>query len=128
MGFFSSDLWTRSSAVLVRRVYSTYSETFSPNPRPTPLAIIITPLLRSPTFWCLVVAFACFSLNHSMIISHILPLLDSPGGLNKLCSDRGVIDWGGAGTGPACSYHGRTPPIHASNLHVFFYRPVACQC
>ena len=50
-----------------------------PTTRPTPLAIIITPLLRSPTFWCLVVAFACFSLNHSMIISHILPLLDSRG-------------------------------------------------
>ena len=50
-----------------------------PTTRPTPLTTIVTPLLRSPTFWCLVVAFACFSLNHSMIISHILPLLDSQG-------------------------------------------------
>ena len=51
----------------------------SPTTRPAPLTTIVTPLLRSPTFWCLVVAFACFSLNHSMIISHILPLLDSQG-------------------------------------------------
>ena len=50
-----------------------------PTTGPTPLTTIVTPLLRSPTFWCLVVAFACFSLNHSMIISHILPLLDSQG-------------------------------------------------
>ena len=50
-----------------------------PATRPTPLTAIVTPLLRSPIFWCLVVAFACFSLNHSMIISHILPLLDSQG-------------------------------------------------
>ena len=50
-----------------------------PAVRQTPLTAIVTPLLRSPTFWCLVVAFACFSLNHSMIISHILPLLDSQG-------------------------------------------------
>ena len=50
-----------------------------PATRPTPLTAIVTPLLRAPTFWCLVVAFACFSLNHSMIISHILPLLDSQG-------------------------------------------------
>ena len=50
-----------------------------PTTRPTPLTAIVIPLLRSPTFWCLVVAFGCFSLNHSMIISHILPLLDSQG-------------------------------------------------
>ena len=50
-----------------------------PTTRPTPLAKIIAPLVWSPTFWCLVIAFACFSLNHSMIISHILPLLDSRG-------------------------------------------------
>jgi predicted MFS family arabinose efflux permease len=50
-----------------------------PSTRPTPLAKIIAPLVWSPTFWCLVIAFACFSLNHSMIISHILPLLDSRG-------------------------------------------------
>ena len=47
--------------------------------RPIPLSTILTPLLHSLTFWCLVIAFACFSLNHSMIISHILPLLDSRG-------------------------------------------------
>ena len=50
-----------------------------PAVRQTPLTAIVTPLLRSPTVRCLVVAFACFSLNHSMIISHILPLLDSQG-------------------------------------------------
>ncbi len=47
--------------------------------RQTPLRAVAIPLLKSRTFWCLVVAFACFSLNHSMIISHILPLLDSQG-------------------------------------------------
>ncbi len=50
-----------------------------PVARQPPLRTIITPLVRSPMFWCLVVAFACFSLNHSMIISHILPLLESRG-------------------------------------------------
>ncbi|MDP6392343.1 MAG: MFS transporter [Arenicellales bacterium] len=45
----------------------------------TPFSAIITPLLKNPVFWCLAIAFWAFSLNHSMIISHILPLLESRG-------------------------------------------------
>ena len=44
-----------------------------------PLGAIIGPVLQNPVFWCLAVAFAAFSLNHSMIVSHILPLLESRG-------------------------------------------------
>ena len=36
-------------------------------------------ITRSMTFWFLVIAYIAFSLNHSMIITHILPLLNDRG-------------------------------------------------
>ncbi len=39
-------------------------------------ALLVT---RSMTFWFLVLAYIAFALNHSMIITHILPLLDDRG-------------------------------------------------
>ena len=49
-----------------------------PAPSPT-FAMTIRPLLRQPTFWALAITFGSLSINHGMIISHILPLLESRG-------------------------------------------------
>ncbi len=50
------------------------------NPAPSPtFTLIIRPLLRQPTFWALMIAFGSLSINHGIVISHILPLLESRG-------------------------------------------------
>jgi predicted MFS family arabinose efflux permease len=36
-------------------------------------------LIRSPLFWCLAVCFIAMALNHSVLINHLLPMLDERG-------------------------------------------------
>lgn len=36
-------------------------------------------ILRNPVFWLLALAFAAFALNHGVLLTHILPLLDERG-------------------------------------------------
>ena len=109
-------------------VYNTCSETFSTNYSSdsshdncypiTALSDLLVPSCRICLF------FAESQYDHQ---SHFATA-GLPGCLCKLCSDRSIIHRCGPGARSACSYHGRTPPIHASNFHVFFYRSVACQC
>ena len=40
---------------------------------------VMSPVLRRPSFWALATLFASVSINHGMIISHILPLIESRG-------------------------------------------------
>lgn len=43
------------------------------------LTRILSPVLRKPRFWALAILFGSVSVNHGMIISHILPLIESRG-------------------------------------------------
>ena len=46
--------------------------------KPT-FATILSPVLRRPRFWALAILFGSVSINHGMIVSHILPLIESRG-------------------------------------------------
>lgn len=47
-------------------------------PKPA-FAAVLSPVLRRPRFWALAILFGSVSINHGMIISHILPLIESRG-------------------------------------------------
>jgi len=51
----------------------------SPSAQKPAFATILSPVLRKPRFWALAILFGSVSINHGMIVSHILPLIESRG-------------------------------------------------